>query len=1537
MADSPSEPRAKRQRVDKAGRFAALERLRNLKGSKHKYEVKEEVDDVYEVVDEREYAKRAREKYGNDWIEDDGTGYAEDGRDFFEDEDEYSEEEIDDKKDKNKKNSKKRPREGDKPVKGKSSIRNLFSNAVPKKTKVTSLAEDNILADILGEMHGNPKSSTSNGIKNASETEVKSTGVIAPARIVSKSTRKSDAALAKEYMNSFINNIKMSEPVKKPEEASDDELLDRILKPKQTVANKKSVEKPKVKDEKAEAANQSEVQVASKKSVGKPRFTDEKTTATEQSEKPVAFKKASVVVTAEKPVEHKKLEKIVEKTAPLKETKTPEADFPDDDMDFSCLQSEENRFDKVESVSKKNAVKKLTLAPAKDADDLQNLLSNWEQICQMDNFEAESAKSESNASMGTSAPDTLKFWYWEAWEDPNKCPGEVFLFGRTAENKSICVRVEKIDRILYLLPRKYLLDPITKEQTGKLVQLSDLYKEFDDDISVELKLDGFRSRKVTKNFGNHSIGIDVPQVCDYMEIHYDGKKPPPNLKKKYNSIAHIFGANTTAMERFLLDRKIKGPCWLTLNQFRANPAPISWCNTDVSVSEPKGVTLSEDPKPQPPPPLTLLTLNVRTALNPKTLKNEICMISMLVHNRFHIDRPAPQPAFNRSMCGFTRPVMAAWPYDLKAKLAQFKAINVAKHDNERALLMWFLAMYQQIDADLIVTFDAIDCQLDVITDRIATLKVGQWSRLGRVRLSAYTSGRKWLEHFAGRMVCDVKRTASEEKIKARSYDLQTLCQAVLEIKENERMDVNDEDLLQMFETGDGVLKLVTLTMQDAAYVLRMMYKLDLLPLALQITNICGNTMTRTLQHGRSERIEFLLLHAFTDKNYIVPDKKKREWSDNNNTIIDGEVNDTTAAAASSGRKKAAYAGGMVLDPIAGLYDKYILLMDFNSLYPSIIQEYNICFTTVQQPYNAEDLPQLPDPSIELGILPQQLRRLVQSRREVKKLMAKPDVPPEQLKQYDIRQWALKITANAMYGCLGAGHSRFAAQHLAALVTHKGREILLNTKSLVQKMNYEVVYGDTDSIMVNTNILDYDQVFTIGSSIKQSVNKMYKQVELGIDGVFSCLLLLKKKKYAAVKVDKNPKTGALVKVQEQKGLDIVRRDWSQLAIMVGRIVLDEILSEKQLDEKLDAVHSHLEKIRGQVESGAVPLPMYTITKQLSKAPTEFNNAISQPHVQVALRMNSTRNRRYKKGDMVDYVICLDGTNNPATQRGYHLDEVKSSETLKLDTQYYLAHQIHPVVTRMVDVLEGTDASRVAESLGLDPSKFRAAAQRSHQERTEDTTGESLVKTTLQKYRECDKFKFVCIACKAENIVATAFRPNASNSYDAVLQKCANSDCSTAPYQYIVAIRNRLLLSIRSYIKRFYQNWLVCDDPSCNQNTRFYTHVTTGNRPICPFCKTGSLVRQYSERNLYQQLSYFQYMFDLSKYQHKHVPLTPETEAAYQTLVDTVNQQLEKSAFCTISLGKLFSSFKPLEQSDEISHKKIEFSQMEMQVATSLDDN
>ena len=111
-----------------------------------------------------------------------------------------------------------------------------------------------------------------------------------------------------------------------------------------------------------------------------------------------------------------------------------------------------------------------------------------------------------------------------------------------------------------------------------------------------------------------------------------------------------------------------------------------------------------------------------------------------------------------------------------------------------------------------------------------------------------------------------------------------------------------------------------------------------------------------------------------------------------------------------------------------------------------MQEYNICFTTIDHAHCPTDEEggysklDLPDPSMPMGILPSEIRVLVDRRRKVKQLMKGAQGNPELYMQYDIRQKALKLTANSMYGCLGFANSRFHAKPLAALITGKGREV-----------------------------------------------------------------------------------------------------------------------------------------------------------------------------------------------------------------------------------------------------------------------------------------------------------------------------------------------------------------------------------------------------------------------------------------------------------------------------------------------------------------
>lgn len=1446
--------RSRREKREKVGRKSALEQLKKAKmGEKIKYEV-EELTSVYEEVDEQQYSKMVRERQEDDWIvDDDGIGYVEDGREIFDDD-------LDDDVVENNK--------GKPGAKGADSKKNVKKSVVAKPNTIKSLfmnsnvkrpAEKDVdlsKDDLLGDILQDLHSEKQNSLT--------------PPPVVTLKKKKSLGS----PMNPFSVKPQMTK-----ESPSAPALKAKIIKPSPSDPTPRAAARPPP---------------ASAPSVEKQRVKME-----EQDEE-VSDSLAFDGVDFDEPME-----------VGLEEGK-PEvkaADAAEPKTAVSVL-----------------AVKAEPKTEPQDPVLLSSRIGSWGQ-------EEEAGVSEAPAEVqvdssrlplaeGPDGEQVFRFYWLDAFEDPYSQPGVVYLFGKVwiesaKSHVSCCVTVRNLERTMYFLPREYKVNTKTGEVSDTPVGMMDVYQEFNE-LSEKFKIMKFKSKKVEKNYAFEIP--DVPSQCEYLEVRYSAEFPSLPSDLKGATFSHIFGTNTSSLEHFLLSRKIKGPCWLDIKTPQLISQPVSWCKVEALALKGDLITVVKDLSP---PPITVMSISLKTIQNPKTHHNEIVSLAALVHYNFHMDKAPPQPPYQTHFCVVSRPVDCIFPYDFKEAVRK-KNGKVEIASTERTLLGFFLAKMHKIDPDVLVGHDIFGFDLEVILQRINVCKVPHWSKIGRLRRANMPKlgGRgSFAEKSAtcGRLVCDVEISA-KELIRCKSYHLTELTAQVLK---TERVTVPQENIKNLYSDSPHLLYLLELTWTDAKLILQIMCELNVLPLALQITNIAGNVMSRTLMGGRSERNEFLLLHAFHDKNYIVPDKpsfKKAQLE-----TMEGE--EDVDVGKGKRKKKAAYAGGLVLDPKVGFYDKFVLLLDFNSLYPSIIQEFNICFTTVQrEAYNSkkkndddesEEIPEIPDSDLEMGILPKEIRKLVERRRQVKQLMKQQDINPDLYLQYDIRQKALKLTANSMYGCLGFSYSRFYAKPLAALVTHKGREILMHTKDMVQKMNLEVIYGDTDSIMINTNSKSLEEVFKLGNKVKAEVNKLYKLLEIDIDGVFKSLLLLKKKKYAALVVENHGEGRYSVK-QELKGLDIVRRDWCDLAKECGNYVIGQILSDQNRDAIVENIQKHLVEVGEKVAAGAIPLNQFEIHKALTKDPQDYPDKKSLPHVHVALWINSQGGRRVKAGDTISYIICKDGSTLAASQRAYALEQLQKQENLSLDTQYYLAQQVHPVVSRICDPIEGIDSVLIATWLGLDPGQFRAHQQYQREDEADGTLGAPVQLTDEERYKDCERFTFTCPQCGTDNIYDSVFE-GAGVKMEPSLMRCCHIPCGSRPIDYTVNISNKLLLDIRRHIKKYYSGWLVCEDQACQNRIRRLPIAFSRHGPICPACTRATLRPEYSEKALYNQICFYRFIFDwdhacakvLQPDERNRVSkLWSREKDVYRRLKEVPDKALATSGYSEINLAKLFLAFSSL---------------------------
>lgn len=784
------------------------------------------------------------------------------------------------------------------------------------------------------------------------------------------------------------------------------------------------------------------------------------------------------------------------------------------------------------------------------------------------------------------------------WLDYTEVNGSLCLFGKvkhksTGQYLSAFLKIDNILRKLFFLPRKCKYS--NGQQSTEEVEMENVFEEVDALMS-KMKIN---TRKVKPCNRKYAFELpDVPKEAEYLKLLYPYDKPTLPMDLQGETFSKVFGTNTALFEQFVLWKNIMGPCWLNIEgaDFTAvNNA--SWCKLECAVTKPANITVLSNTDALETPRLTLMSLSFRTQLNVKENKQEIMIASARVYENVSLtDTSSPEKMPSRTFT-VMRPSGSSYPLGFETETKKQKGTFFLEK-SEQFLLSKFLALFEKVDPDCLMGHQLQEVDYSILLSRLKEKKTPGWHRIGRMKRGEWpkTFGKGGSSFFAerqllaGRLMCDLANDMGKSlMMKCQQWSLTEMCELYLG-PDNPRRELDNEAALKTWATTrDGLMNYVNHCLADTFFIAALVIKLQLLPLTKVLTELAGNSWARTLSGTRAERNEYILLHEFHRNKYICPDK---EYGKGRAKAIEehqeGEDGSDT-------KKKDKYKGGLVFEPEKGLYDKFILVMDFNSLYPSIIQEYNICFTTVDRSAtseneNEEKVPEVPVDQAQ-GILPKLISTLVMRRREVKKLMKDKRATAEQMALWDTKQMALKLTANSMYGCLGYTQSRFYARPLAMLTTFKGREILRSTKELAESNQLQVIYGDTDSVMINTNADTIAQALAVGKEFKNSVNERYKLLEIDIDNVFRRLLLHAKKKYAAINMAEID--GKYVEKLEVKGLDMKRREYCALSKEASQKLLNEILSGEDSEVVLEKIHEYLRELATKMRENSIPVQKYVI--------------------------------------------------------------------------------------------------------------------------------------------------------------------------------------------------------------------------------------------------------------------------------------------------------------------------------------------------------
>ena len=572
-------------------------------------------------------------------------------------------------------------------------------------------------------------------------------------------------------------------------------------------------------------------------------------------------------------------------------------------------------------------------------------------------------------------------------------------------------------------------------------------------------------------------------------------------------------------------------------------------------------------------------------------------------------------------------------------------------ENETKLLTAFITHIKELDPDVFIGWNVINFDFRFLQKKADKLNIP-------LTLGRNNSTIKWRQHHAepnhyflhipGRVVLDGIDTLKSSTWQFSSFSLENVSNELLNrgklIQHPSNSNHKHDPLYkakeikrQFYEDKDSLAKY---NLEDCQLVIEIFEKAELIHFSIERARLTGLEMDRV--GGSVAAFDNLYLPRLHRKGFTAPN-------------IGDYGNGNTAP------------GGYVMSSKPGLYNS-VLVLDYKSLYPSIIRTFKV------DPYSRIAAKNLADNETIPGydgasfakhehILPDIIAELWQARDKAK------------LEKNKALSQAIKIIMNSFYGVLGTPGCRIHDARLTSSITKRSHDIIKQSVTLINNQGYEVIYGDTDSVFVSLDsAINNNEADKIGLQLIQTINTYWQQhlasefdiesyLEMEYETHFKRFFMPtvrgsdkgSKKRYAGI-VNVNGKDKIIF-----KGLENVRTDWTLLARDFQQKLYQKIFNN-------EAYADFIRQVVQQLSNGELDQQLI-YKKRLRQTLSQYQKNIP-PHARAAINAEiifaqEGNPSRYQHKGWIEYVMTVNGP------------ETLECQTSRLDYEHYIEKQLTPV--------------------------------------------------------------------------------------------------------------------------------------------------------------------------------------------------------------------------------------------------------------------